>query len=55
MTLSDAPGMDFECLDSPAGNCDGPVEYRMALSDTGRSYPRCDKHWHERCEKQDES
>jgi hypothetical protein len=28
--------------------CEGPVEYRMALSATGRSFPRCDKHWAKR-------
>lgn len=33
-----------DCLDGPEG-CDGPVEFRMALSATGRSFPRCDHHW----------
>jgi len=28
--------------------CEGAVEYRMPLSGTGRSFPRCDKHWDER-------
>ncbi len=28
--------------------CSGPVEYRFALSATGVSFPRCDKHWSER-------
>lgn len=42
-----------ECLDGPEG-CSGPVEYRMALSGTGRSYPRCEKHWDERLARQDE-
>ncbi len=32
------------------GKCAGHVEYRMALSGTGISYPRCDKHWEERVE-----
>jgi hypothetical protein len=35
------------------GQCAGPVEYRMALSGTGISYPRCDKHWSERLEIQE--
>lgn len=26
-------------------DCDGEVHYRMALSVTGRSFPRCEKHW----------
>ena len=36
-----------ECLDGPTG-CEGAVEYRMPLSSTGRSFPRCDKHWSRR-------
>lgn len=44
---------DLECLDGPEG-CEGNVEYRMALSATGRSFPRCDKHWSIRLDKQDE-
>lgn len=34
------------CINSgdPEG-CDGAVEYRMALSGTGKSFPRCAKHW----------
>lgn len=39
----------LECLDDYGdGECAGPVEYRMALSGTGRSFPRCEKHWQER-------
>jgi hypothetical protein len=39
----------LECLDDYGeGTCSGPVEYRMALSATGRSFPRCEKHWEER-------
>lgn len=33
-----------ECLDND-DNCRGNVEYRYALSGTGRSFPRCDFHW----------
>lgn len=33
--------------------CRGPVEYRMPLSGTGRSFPRCDKHWEERLAKEE--
>ena len=29
------------------------VEYRMALSMTGRSFPRCDKHWQQRLDEQE--
>lgn len=35
----------LECLNSHEGGCDGPVEYRMSTSPTGRSFPRCDSHW----------
>lgn len=28
------------------------MEYRYALSATGRSFPRCDRHWAERLEVQ---
>ena len=52
----------LECLDAMLdevtetshGGCEGPVEYRMPLSATGRSFPRCEKHWHERLDKQRE-
>ena len=42
-----------ECIDAPfAGppeaDCVGPVEYRMALSGSGESFPRCAKHWGQR-------
>jgi hypothetical protein len=45
----------LECLDAgEAGEdpCQGPIEYRMALSGTGRSFPRCEKHWEKRLEVQ---
>ena len=39
----------IECLDGHADDpCEGDVEYRMPLSATGRSFPRCDKHWEAR-------
>lgn len=36
-------------------SCKGAVEYRMALSGTGRSFPRCDHHWSERLDAQEAS
>jgi hypothetical protein len=45
-----------ECLDAgpdPDG-CEGAIEYRMPLSGTGRSFPRCEKHWGERLDRQRE-
>lgn len=39
------------CLDGPA-DCKGAVKYRYALSGTGRSFPRCDKHWSDRLDVQ---
>lgn len=38
---------DLKCLNH-GPDCAGTVEYRMALSGTGRSFPRCDKHWSDR-------
>lgn len=37
-----------DCLDfrgDPADLCRGPIEYRFAMSSTGVSFPRCDKHF----------
>lgn len=28
--------------------CSGPVQYRMALSESGESFARCDRHWGQR-------
>lgn len=40
------------CLNEDA-DCKGEVEYRMALSSTGRSFPRCDHHWRLRLDEQE--
>lgn len=42
-----------ECLDGREGGCEGAVEYRYPLSGTGRSFPRCDKHWAARLDVQE--
>ena len=61
MSINDEPLVDeygdiVTCIDEHPDNsgCSGPVEYRYALSGTGISYPRCDKHWDERCQRQEE-
>ncbi len=36
-----------ECI-AHGPDCHGPVEYRMPLSGTGKSFPRCTKHWQDR-------
>lgn len=41
-----------DCLDFGSA-CEGAVEYRMALSGTGRSFPRCEHHWEERLDEQE--
>lgn len=45
----------LECLES--GNdhdpCRGAVEYRMALSASGKNFPRCDHHWSKRLTEQE--
>lgn len=43
----------LECLDSYQDECEGTVEYRFPLSGTGRSFPRCDKHWSQRLDVQE--
>ena len=46
---------ELECLDDYGeGTCTGAVEYRMPLSGTGKSFPRCDGHWDARLAKQEE-
>lgn len=42
-----------DCLDRRKGDCEGDVEFRMPLSGTGKSFPRCDKHWEDRLEEQE--
>lgn len=34
-------------------NCQGPVEYRLPLSGTGRAFPRCEFHWEKRLDEQE--
>ena len=51
--LIDEYGEPVFCLDDAAGDCKGEVAYRMALSGTGKSFPRCDKHWGKRLDIQD--
>lgn len=47
---------ELDCIQDYDGGleCDGPVEYRMALSGSGRSFPRCGKHWSERLNLEEE-
>lgn len=55
--MSDTEVLDAEelkCLDVYQGGCTGDVEYRMPLSGTGKSFPRCDGHWAKRLEKQED-
>jgi hypothetical protein len=44
----------MKCLDHHEGGCAGAVEYRFPLSATGKSFPRCEKHWAERLDQQAE-
>lgn len=48
MDLTEYP----ECLDA-SDECEGSVEYRQALSATGKSFARCDKHWELRLAEQE--
>lgn len=45
--------MNEECLESHKGDCDGPALWRTPLSGSGKSFPRCDKHWGERLVEQE--
>jgi hypothetical protein len=40
------------CLEA-GDDCSGVVEYRYALSPTGRSFPRCEHHWSLRLDEQE--
>jgi hypothetical protein len=42
-----------ECLDF-GDACRGEVLYRPSLTGTGTAIPRCEKHWQERLEREDE-
>lgn len=42
------------CIERHTQACRGEVEYRPSLSGTGTPIPRCDFHWHRRCDLQDE-
>lgn len=47
-------GIDARCInDYGESDCGGPVEYRSPLSGSGRSFPRCAKHWAERLDFED--
>lgn len=47
------PDTGLACLDREIDECDGAVEYRMPLSSTGSSFPRCEKHWERRLAEQE--
>lgn len=44
---------ELQCLNH-GDDCAGSVEYRMALSGTGISYPRCARHWADRLDLEEE-
>jgi len=44
----------LECLDAHKGPCTGEVAYRPSLSPTGKMFARCDGHWEQRVDKQQE-
>jgi len=43
----------LECINGPE-QCRGEVEYRMPLSGTGKSFPRCEYHWEQRLDREAE-
>ena len=47
----------IECLSSfgeEPNACQGVVEYRTPLSGSGRAFPRCDRHWAQRLESEEQ-
>lgn len=48
----DADGFEIldpeDCLDFHLGDCEGEVEYRIPMSPSGKSFPRCEKHMSDR-------
>jgi hypothetical protein len=44
----------IRCLDASHGDCKGEVQYRMPLSASGISYPRCQAHWEDRLQTQED-
>jgi hypothetical protein len=54
MTHTDTPYDKLtheDCIDG--GEHSGTVEYRMPLSGTGESFPRCAGHWNDRLDLED--
>lgn len=44
----------MECLeDNGKGTCAGEVQYRQAMSPTGKQFPRCEKHYRDRLTEQE--
>lgn len=39
-----------QCLEHHKEECSGEVEFRMALSASGKNFPRCEYHWNKRLE-----
>lgn len=44
-----------DCIDHRGEGCEGAIEYRMALSATGRSFVRCDKAWSDRLDTEEQT
>jgi len=43
-----------DCLDYGTSDCAGAVEYRMSLSGSGMAFQRCDAHWDQRLEREEQ-
>lgn len=54
MSINEYMPEDDECMDAHDGKCQGETHYRMSLSGTGTSYPRCDHHWGQRLDREQE-
>ena len=49
------PPTSEDCIDHRGEGCRGSIEYRMPLSGTGKSFPRCDGAWSERLDREEET
>lgn len=51
MTTTDTP----KCMDDRGhGTCLGEVQYHMQPYPSTKSFPRCERHWEDRCKLQDQ-
>ena len=53
-TVTDQYGNERTCLDDEQGNCAGDVEFHESLAGTGTMIPRCERHFEEHLDRDQE-